>query len=305
MRIPDSPRRLASLAGSLLTVICLVGLYTTIQRRAQAQDRGEDAGPTAAFEQRDDARREAAPAVAPTRRPGMNLLVLWFKGGALMIPLSMLQVLVVAIVIERLIALRRTKILPEGLVADLGRLGGPNRPFDPRKAYKICQQYPSAAATVIRAMLLKVGRPHGEIEHAVSESSQREAQRLYGNVRWLNMSAAVAPLIGLLGTVWGMIQAFYDTTQLTPGQNKADFLAEGIYVALVTTLGGLIVAIPAAMCAHYFEGRIQSMFYNVDELLFNLMPQVERFEGRVRFGQGDEADRNGDSVPAPPQLAQK
>ena len=75
-------------------------------------------------------------------------------------------------------------------------------------------------------------------------------------------------------------------------QNKADFLAEGIYVALVTTLGGLSVAIPAAILAHYFEGRIQSIFHRIDEMLFNLLPQVERFEGRMRVThrrlKGDE-----------------
>ncbi len=85
--------------------------------------------------------------------------------------------------------------------------------------------------------------------------------------------------------------------------NKADYLAEGIYVALVTTLGGLCVAIPAAICAHYFEGKVQALFHQVDEMLFNLMPQVERFEGRVRFGRpssdGDGAEAT-DNVPAPP-----
>ena len=131
-------------------------------------------------------------------------------------------------------------------------------------------------------MLLKTGRPQSEVEHAVAEASEREAGRLYANVRWLNLIAAIAPLMGLFGTVWGMIRAFFDTTQLAAGQNKADFLAQGIYVALVTTLGGLAVAIPAAIFSHYFEGRIQKLFHEIDEMLFNLLPQIERFEGRMR-----------------------
>jgi biopolymer transport protein ExbB len=157
--------------------------------------------------------------------------------------------------------------------------------FDPREAYRVCQRYPSAAANVIRSMLLKVGRPHAEVEHSVAEASEREADRIYANVRWLNLAAAVTPLLGLLGTVWGMIRAFHDTTKLPPGLNKADFLAGGIYEALVTTFSGLLVAIPAAFCAHYFESRITAMFHEIDELLFNLMPQVERYEGRVRFSR--------------------
>ena len=140
-------------------------------------------------------------------------------------------------------------------------------------------------------MLLKVGRPHSEVEHAVAEAADREANRLYANVRWLNFAAAVAPLLGLLGTVWGLIVSFHDTTHLLPGENKAEFLAKGIYIALVTTLAGLCVAIPAAFFSHMFEGRIQNLFHTIDELLFSLMPQVERYEGRVRFsrqmGEGD------------------
>jgi biopolymer transport protein ExbB len=200
-----------------------------------------------------------------------------------------LSVVVVTFSIERALGLRQSRVMPQGLVNALGRLSSSGG-FDPRKAYRLCQEYPSATANVIRSMLLKVGRPHSEVEHTVQEASQREAERLYGNVRWLTMSAGVAPLIGLLGTVWGMIVAFHDTTQLAPGQNKADFLAEGIYIALVTTLGGLCVAIPAAIIAHYFEGRIQAMFHQIDELMFNLLPQIERYEGRVRFSRPGEAE---------------
>jgi len=157
--------------------------------------------------------------------------------------------------------------------------------------------------------LLKVGRPQAEVERAVAEASDREASRLYGNVRWLNLAAAVAPLMGLFGTVWGMIWAFFRTTQLQAGQNKADFLAEGIYVALVTTLGGLAVAIPAAIFSHYFEGRIQSLFYSIDELLFNLMPQIERYEGRLRMNRQtlsegfEEAEPPATAAKPPPAAA--
>jgi biopolymer transport protein ExbB len=72
---------------------------------------------------------------------------------------------------------------------------------------------------------------------------------------------------------------------LDPGANKAVELANGIYTALVTTFGGLCVAIPASIFAHYFEGRIQNLFHQIDELLFNLLPQIERFENRMRFAQ--------------------
>jgi biopolymer transport protein ExbB len=214
-----------------------------------------------------------------------NLLRLLLQSGVLMVPIYATSILVVTLVIERGLSLRKRKILPKELVGELGRLAAHHDGFDPRRAYRLCQKFPSSASTVIRAMLLKVGRPLAEVERAVAEVSDREAARLYSNVRWLNLAAAVAPLMGLFGTVWGMIWAFYRTTQLQAGQNKADFLAEGIYIALVTTLGGLAVAIPAAIFSHYFEGRIQNLFYSIDELLFNLMPQIERYEGRLRMNR--------------------
>lgn len=212
----------------------------------------------------------------------LSVVKLIFQGGLLMIPIGLMSLLVAMFGIERGLGLRRDRVMPQGLVDGLSQLSTSPGGFDPRKAYRLCQRFPSSAAVVIKAMLLKVGRPHSEVEHAVSEASEREAGRLYANVRWLSLAAAVAPLLGLLGTVWGMIVAFHQTTQLESGQNKADFLAEGIYVALVTTLGGLAVAIPAAILAHWFEGRIQGLFHQTDELLFNLLPQIERYEGRLR-----------------------
>ena len=227
------------------------------------------------------------PSELPSDKPSpstgrLNVLDLLLKGGWLMVPIGIMSVAVVMIVVERLIALRRRRVMPVGLIENLAELGAVPGMMDPRAAYRLCQQYPSSAAVVIRSMLLKIGRPQSEVEHAVTEAGQREATRLFANVRWLTLIAAIAPLMGLFGTVWGMIRAFFDTTQLVAGQNKADFLAEGIYVALVTTLGGLAVAIPAAIFAHYFEGRIERLFHEIDELLFNLLPQIERFEGRMR-----------------------
>ena len=102
-------------------------------------------------------------------------------------------------------------------------------------------------------------------------------------VSWLSLAAAIAPLIGLLGTVWGITQAFYDTTQLIAGQNRAEALAEGIYTALVTTMFGLIIAIPASVLAHYFENRVVLMMNQIEEMIFNLLPQLERYEGKIRF----------------------
>lgn len=281
--------------ASLLT-IGFVQVETSAQQGPQPDE-------TTANGESDSTDVESTP--ADTKQEGLNLLVLLTKGGWFMLPLGLLSILVTAISIERLLALRRSKVIPPALVTELGRLSLDEGGFDPREAYRIATKFPSASANVVRSMLLKVGRPQAEVEHAVAESSQREADRMHFNVRWLTLSAAVSPLVGLLGTVWGMIDAFYRTTQLVEGQDKAEQLADGIYTALITTLCGLVIAIPAAIFAQFCESRITSLFHEIDEMIFNLMPQVERFEGRVRFSRnmdGDSADVST-SPPPPPAAA--
>jgi len=204
------------------------------------------------------------------------------RGGVLMIPISLVSLIVVTFGLERMIALRRRKVLPPVLFDGLTRLAGQKGGLDPRRAYALCKKHPSTASRVILDMLMRLGRPHGEVEQALRDASEREAGRLYANVRWLSLAAGIAPLLGLLGTVGGMIQAFFETANLQPGANRADYLAEGIYKALVTTFAGLSVAIPAAILAHMFEGRIQRLFRELNEFAFTLLPQFERFEGRLR-----------------------
>lgn len=246
-------------------------------------------GAQSAYSQTPEPGLQTTSSTASTVQP-LNFFDLLMMGRYWMLPILLMSLVVGTCVVERWIGLRKSRILPRRLAKRLTELAASPEGFEPGKVAQLCGNFPSAAANVVQAMLAKVGRPHSEVEQAVREAEQREASRLYANIRWLNLAAAVTPLMGLLGTVWGMIRAFHDTTQLGPGGNKADHLAEGIYVALVTTLGGLMVAIPAAIFAHYFEGRIQKAFLEIEELLFSLMPTVERFEGA---GSG--------SVPAPAQ----
>lgn len=247
------------------------------------------------------------PQPAGGEKDGLNLLTLLWSGGWFMIPLGVLSFAMLAIGIERSLALREDRLLPRQFIRDLGNLSRNEEGFDPRTAFRACQSWPSAASRVIRVLLLKAGRPQPEIENAVSEASQREATRLQSTVSWLTLIATVAPLVGLLGTVWGMIEAFFQTTQLAPGQNKAEQLASGIYVALVTTLAGLVIAIPSAILAHWFDNRIVASFHKIEELAASLVPMLEPWEGKVRASSLPEhntenhnpfaAAENGDSPP--------
>ncbi len=275
----------------LVCGLSLLALFEPSLAWAQA-DASRAAGAEAPAEPASDgiAGETSTEAGASSRRGGMNFLQLIVLGGWFMLPLGLISVAVVALAIERGLVLRRERQLPERLLARLGQLCNQPGGLDPRDAYQICQSLPSSASTVLRKVLLKVGRPHAELEAALHDAAQRNAIRLQQPVSWLTWCAAVAPLLGLLGTVWGITQAFYDTTQLEVGENQAEALASGIYMALVTTIFGLVIAIPATTFAHYFENRIVSFSNEIEELIGSLLPQLERYEGQVRFAGEAQAD---------------
>lgn len=214
---------------------------------------------------------------------GLDLLTLLQRGGWFMLPIGLTSLVVVAIAIERSISLRRSKVVPRGLSRGLRDMARDPEGWNPREAYRITQQFPSVGSDVLQTVLEKIGRPQNEVDQAARDAMQRHADRLYAPVRWLNLAAGIAPLFGLMGTVWGLIHAFHHTTQLDSTQNRAEFLARGIYEALVTTLAGLMVAIPAAILSHLFEGKISAAFRQLEELIATIAMKIERFEGRTRY----------------------
>ena len=231
------------------------------------------------------ANRAAAATDRTTAQPPreMNFLQLLMDGGPLMIPLVLISVLVLTVSLERLINLRAGRVMPRRLKRGLIEAAEQRFPVEPQELYQLGLRFPSVASRVLENMLKKVGRPVSEMETAVQDSCQREADRLYGTVRWLTAAAAIAPLLGLLGTVWGMILAFFETTQPGLGMNKTQQLAQGISIAFVNTLGGLSIAIPAAGFSHFFEGRIIKLMNSVEEHVLALVPRLERFEGVTRY----------------------
>jgi len=295
--------RLAVYLVSAITAAAIVWSLPTHQK-LHGQDRGkiEVAGPSGEPAPLDvavttGAARADAPPVAPPKDKSINIFELAIAGGIFMIPIAGMSILAVTMTIERLLALRTQRVLPDRLVAGLGELSAGAGSFDPRKAYRLCQQFPSAAANVIRVMLLRVGRPLSEVESAVAQASQREADKLYSNVRWLNLAASLSTMLGLIGTIQGMIMAFHQLTVIDAAADRTSVLAAGIYTALVTTFAGLFVAIPALLASHFFEGRILKVFHQIDELTLHLMPQLERYEGHVRFGRPGS---NGDAPAGQP-----
>ena len=206
------------------------------------------------------------------------------RGGFLMWPIGVISVMVVGVGLERMFSLCRCFCLPSRLFVEVDNLVASDA--NPRNIFKVVEQTPCAASNVIKALLYKTGRPMLEVQAEYESAKNGEANRLFRPVRFLVLAASVTPLIGLLGTVIGMIQAFIEVSNLSSdtlvGANRADLLAQGIYVALVTTCAGLIVAIPAAILAHWYEGRILRLFQNLDNRLVNFMSWMESKEGKVR-----------------------
>jgi biopolymer transport protein ExbB len=233
--------------------------------------------------------------------PSIRIWDLAVAGGIFMIPIAGMSLLAVTMAIERLFALRRQRVLPRGLVRGLNELEQRSGGFDVEAAIELCRKNPSAAANVVKAMLARAGRPLGEIELAVNQASQREADRLYANVRWLNLAASLSVMLGLIGTIQGMMMIFHQMQITDPTADRAALLAGGIYTKLVCTFAGLSVAIPSAFFSHLFEGRIQAIFREIEELVFTLLPQLQWHEGGARVtrqaaeGLG-EAHGNGDAI---------
>jgi biopolymer transport protein ExbB len=290
-----APRLFVTLCGGAMLWGAIAFTRSTFAAEEPKAGAKQPADPSAAKEKADQALAAAATesatkfekkspaAVQPM--PSIDWFEMIWKGGPLMIPIGIMSILVVAFTIERFIGLRRKKVIPRRLITGLGAMAASPAGFDPRKAYRLCQQYTSSASNVVRAMLLKVGRPTDEVERAVSDSISRETWRLNYNVRPLVLAVTVTPLFGLLGTVFGMMLVFFRTANAPVGQDRAVVLADGIYLKLITTFAGLAVAVPALVVAHYFEGRIQALMREVEDLVQGILPQVEKYEGKLRVAR--------------------
>ncbi|MFT4556600.1 MAG: biopolymer transport protein ExbB [Planctomycetaceae bacterium] len=236
---------------------------------------------------------EAVEASSGTAMP--SLWDLAVQGGLFMIPIGLASIVVVAFTLERVIGLRLSRIMPPELLVDLRKLNAGSG-IDPREAYGICQKHPSPLANAVQAAVLKVGRPHAELEKSVEDAVARESADMARNFRPINVVATIAPLLGLIGTVQGMIQAFMviSSTSST-GTAKAQELAHGIYTALVTTFAGLVVAVVAVLLANFLEGRLDRILRSMEELFLDLIPQFERYEGKFRVSR-TQNDESGESA---------
>lgn len=199
----------------------------------------------------------AGPAI-PTR----SLFDMLLAGGPVMIPILLASFVMLLIVFERLISLRRGRVIPK-LFIERFLLQLREGALDRDDALDRCEGESSHIARVFAAGIRKWGKPAVEVEQAVLDEGERIANVLRRYLRVLNGVSTVSPLLGLLGTVWGMIQAF-NVIANSPAMGRAEMLAGGISVALITTATGLLVAIPALVFYLLFVGRVDSLIMEID-----------------------------------------
>ncbi|MGB0760514.1 MAG: MotA/TolQ/ExbB proton channel family protein [Rubripirellula sp.] len=186
------------------------------------------------------------------------------EGGWLMLPLAICCVVIFSLSIERMIALRRARVIPRPFVRRFTECVEDGQ-LSYEEATELCEEYDCPVAEVFRAAVRRWGRPMFEVEQAVMDAGDRVADGLRRFLRVFHAISNVAPLIGLLGTVLGMIDSFESiSSQASLGQPES--LATGISVALMTTAGGLTVAIPAYLGYMYFSSKSDNYLNEIDKL---------------------------------------
>lgn len=198
------------------------------------------------------------------------MLELIKAGGWVMAPIIALAVLALAIILERFWSLRRKEVLPDGLgeeVRDWAR----GRQLDPKHIDILRRNSP--LGELLAAGLDVRHRPREIIKERIEDVGRHVAHRMERFLNSLGTIAAVAPLLGLLGTVFGMIEMFLGI--LTAGVGDANRLAGGIGQALISTAAGLCVAIPAVIFHRYLRGRVTGYVVDMEQQATALLDALE------------------------------
>ncbi len=231
---------------------------------------------------REPLRVAAAPPASPTAAdtepqkliPTGNLLGTIRNGGLLMVPLLGCSFALAVFGIERAVNLRTGTVVPtiftSRLIAELQ-----NKSISRGAALDACDENGSPAARVFAAAIRRWGRPAVEIEQAAIDACERELNRLRRYRRVFNSVATISPLLGLLGTVFGLIRSFNEVAA-AGAMGRPDLLAGGFGEALITTAMGLLVAIPAMILHSYFTSRVDRLAMRLDETCQQVIDEISQ-----------------------------
>jgi len=181
------------------------------------------------------------------------------QGGVVMYLLLVASVLTVTVIFERAWSLRRSEVIP---LDDIQGMEVAVRNGDVERALQVCRQRNTAMGRILTVALENSGVRRSVMKEILEEAGRQEVAKMERFIGILGLIAAMAPLLGLLGTVVGMIEVFQQISLV--GVGKADALAGGISKALNTTAAGLTVAIPALIAHRFFEARVDQLVIEIE-----------------------------------------
>ncbi len=208
--------------------------------------------------------------LAQDAEKGTTIASVLKESGVIGMCIVALSVVALAIIIENFVSLKRDKLAPPELIDEIQALFDENQY---QEAMELCENEPSYFTRVCGAGIAKIGHHFSTIEKAVEEMGDEESIKLHQKVGWLSLIANVAPMMGLLGTVSGMVEAFNKIAS-TGGQASPAELAGGISKALLTTMFGLIVALPVTAAFAFIRNRMVRTIIEVGAIVEDLF---ERF----------------------------
>ena len=215
------------------------------------------------------------------------------KGGLMMIPIGLCSFVALTVIVERLISLRRSNVMPRGFVEGLKEVLNA-KAGDKQAAIAYCSESGSPVANVFAAGIKKLDHSTEIVESRIQEAGEREALKLRKFLRALSVIASVTPLMGLLGTIFGMIKAFQTVATSADALGKTEMLAGGIYEAMITTAAGLLVAIPVLICFHVISAKIDRLVMDIDRLTVDFIeefvePEPASAPSAAKTAKGDGA----------------
>ena len=148
---------------------------------------------------------------------------------------------------------------------------------------QLCNSHDNSLSRILKSGLLRFGGKLDEVERAIEGAGQHEASLMNSNLRVLGAVANITPMMGLLGTVFGMIKAFNVISQ--SGTGNPGLVASGISEALITTAAGMVVGIPALVLYHYFRGKIDRYVFEMEEISFQLVEELSYESVRQKKAQ--------------------
>lgn len=186
---------------------------------------------------------------------------LFMHGGWLMWVLVALAGVMIFIFIERFLAIRKATRVDNNF---MNRIRDYISEGNIDSAIDLCRRTDSPVARMVEKGIERIGRPMGDIQTSIENVANVEVAKLEAGLPWLASISGGAPMIGFLGTVVGMVQVFIGMSANQSGGIELAQLSEGMYVAMVTTVGGLIVGIPAYFAHNYLVARIEKLIFRME-----------------------------------------